>query len=58
MTSQNLVLRPEDVPLKNDVSVLGKILGETLIRLEGLTLFNRVERVRQAAFERRWHRSA
>ena len=45
--------RPEDVPLKNDVSILGKTLGETLIRLEGLALFNRIERVRQAAYERR-----
>ncbi len=44
---------PEDLPRKNDVSGLGRILGETLMRLEGLTLFNRVERVRQAAFDRR-----
>jgi phosphoenolpyruvate carboxylase len=52
-TARDPEFRPEDIPLKNDVSVLGKVLGETLIRLEGLALFNRVERVRQAAFERR-----
>src|SRR5215207_11491635 len=36
-------------PLRDDVRLLGSLLGETLIRREGEDLYRRVERVRVAA---------
>jgi phosphoenolpyruvate carboxylase len=36
-------------PLRDDVRLLGSLLGETLISQEGQDLFDRVERVRVAA---------
>src|SRR6185295_12409577 len=36
-------------PLRDDVRLLGTLLGETLRRQEGEALFERVERVRNAA---------
>src|SRR5262252_2259672 len=36
-------------PLRDDVRLLGNLLGETLISQEGSNVFERVERVRAAA---------
>jgi len=36
-------------PLRDDVRLLGRLLGDTLISQEGADLFGRVERVRAAA---------
>ena len=48
-----LEFREEDLPLKDDVNLLGGILGELLETLESKTLFAHVELARQAARERR-----
>jgi phosphoenolpyruvate carboxylase len=44
---------PEDEPLRDDVGVLGRMLGEILAEQGGDTLFERVESARQAAIHRR-----
>src|SRR4051794_26213283 len=43
----------KDIPLRNDVNVLGSLLGEVLHDQGGKDLFGRVEAARQAARERR-----
>lgn len=45
--------RPEDLPLKEDVGTLGRLLGEVLEALEGKALFAHVELARQTARARR-----
>src|SRR5215471_8463859 len=42
-------------PLRDDVRMLGSLLGETLIRHEGGELYRRVERVRAGAQRARRH---
>jgi phosphoenolpyruvate carboxylase len=48
-TDQPLRDLAADQPLRNDVRLLGALLGETLIRQEGDELYRRVERVRAGA---------
>lgn len=47
-TSEN---RPEDVdkelPLRDDIRLLGRLLGDTLREQEGEDVFNLIERIRQ-----------
>ena len=42
-------LSQDETPIRDDVRLLGKILGKTLISQEGQTLFDLVERVRSIA---------
>jgi phosphoenolpyruvate carboxylase len=44
---------PADEPLRDDVGVLGRMLGEILAEQGGAVLFERVESARQAAIHRR-----
>ena len=46
----------KDQPLRYDVRLLGRILGETVRAQEGDQVFERVERIRQTAL--RFHRQA
>jgi phosphoenolpyruvate carboxylase len=46
----------KDLPLRDDIRLLGRILGETVRAQEGETVFELVERVRQTAV--RFHRDA
>ncbi|MEJ1958110.1 MAG: phosphoenolpyruvate carboxylase [Nitrosomonadales bacterium] len=39
----------KDLPLREDVRLLGRILGETLHQQEGVEAFDMVENVRRAA---------
>ena len=44
---------PKDVPLKDDVRVLGALVGDVIREQGGAGLFNRVEIARRAAIQRR-----
>ena len=44
---------PKDEPLREDVHVLGNLLGEVLHEQGGEALFSRVETARQTAINRR-----
>ncbi|MDE1968052.1 MAG: phosphoenolpyruvate carboxylase [Alphaproteobacteria bacterium] len=46
----------KDLPLRNDIRLLGRILGETLRNQEGDAIFEIVERVRRSSI--RFHRDA
>ncbi|MDE2229554.1 MAG: phosphoenolpyruvate carboxylase [Alphaproteobacteria bacterium] len=46
----------KDLPLRNDIRVLGRILGETLHSQEGEAVFDIVERIRRSSI--RFHRDA
>ncbi len=48
-----LVFSPKDEPLREDVRVLGNLLGEVLQEQGGAELFERVETARQTAITRR-----
>jgi hypothetical protein len=39
----------EDLPLREDIRLLGRFLGETLREQEGEAAFNRIEHIRPAA---------
>src|SRR5471032_3203484 len=44
----------KDLPLRNDIRLLGRILGDTVREQEGSAVFDIVERIRQASI--RFHR--
>ena len=46
-------IRHVDLPLRRDVRLLGRLLGEVLIEQEGQSLFELEERVRRLSIERR-----
>src|ERR1051326_788368 len=46
----------KDLPLRYDVRLLGRILGETVLAQEGEQVFNIIEQIRQTAL--RFHRDA
>ena len=55
--SPSLIEIPDkDLPLRNDIRLLGRILGETLRDQEGEAIFEIVERVRRSSI--RFHRDA
>lgn len=43
----------KDLPLKEDIRLLGRILGDTLRTQEGATIFDLIERIRQTAIRYR-----
>jgi phosphoenolpyruvate carboxylase len=47
---------PKDAPLRYDIRLLGRILGDTVRAQEGEGVFELVERIRQTAL--RFHRDA
>ena len=53
MTSAEIRFEPKDIPLKDDVRILGALLGDVLREQGGPNLFARVEGARQAALRRR-----
>ncbi len=55
-TNRTANLSSGDEDLRNDVSMLGRMLGEILVEQGGATLFARVEAARQAAIKRRRNR--
>src|SRR5262249_42536752 len=57
MTSRNAGEVPEkDIPLRDDIRLLGRILGDTIREQQGEAVFAVVERIRQTSV--RFHRSA
>jgi phosphoenolpyruvate carboxylase len=50
---RTIEFRPEDTPLRDDVSMLGHMLGELLVEQNGVELFQHVEEARRAAITRR-----
>ncbi|MCP4901999.1 MAG: phosphoenolpyruvate carboxylase, partial [bacterium] len=52
-SSRSVHFSPDDEPLREDVGVLGRLLGEILIEQGGHVFFDRVEQVRRAAIDRR-----
>jgi phosphoenolpyruvate carboxylase len=56
MASQNTIEVPEkDLPLRDDIRLLGRILGDTVREQQGEAVFAVVERIRQSSI--RFHRS-
>src|SRR5690242_1558102 len=55
MPTRNSVEQPEkDLPLRDDIRLLGRILGDTVREQEGEAVFDIVERIRRASI--RFHR--
>src|ERR1700680_4278889 len=55
MPSSNRIEDPDkDLPLRDDVRLLGRILGDTVREQEGEAIFDIVERIRQTSI--RFHR--
>src|SRR6266853_4959855 len=55
MASLNTIEVPEkDLPLRDDIRLLGRILGDTVREQEGEEVFGLVEQIRQASI--RFHR--
>jgi len=53
----NLVGMPDkDLPLRDDIRLLGRILGEILCAQEGKAVFDVIERIRRSSI--RFHRDA
>ncbi|MEK7845087.1 MAG: phosphoenolpyruvate carboxylase, partial [Pseudomonadota bacterium] len=52
--SKNKVVNDKDLPLREDIRLLGRMLGDTLREQEGETAFELVENIRQTAI--RFHR--
>jgi phosphoenolpyruvate carboxylase len=46
-------IRHVDLPLRQDVRLLGRLLGEVIIEQEGQAVFELEERVRRLSIERR-----
>lgn len=53
MNREDIEFAPKDVGLRDDVSMLGALVGDMLREQGGAALFDRVESVRQAAIRRR-----
>ncbi len=54
MASSNPVEAEKDLPLRDDIRLLGRILGDTVREQEGETIFDIVERIRRTSI--RFHR--
>ena len=54
MASSNPVEAEKDLPLRDDIRLLGRILGDTVREQEGETVFDVVERIRRTSI--RFHR--
>ena len=54
MTSSNPLEAEKDLPLRDDIRLLGRILGDTVREQEGETIFDIVERIRRTSI--RFHR--
>ncbi|MEK7302622.1 MAG: phosphoenolpyruvate carboxylase, partial [Pseudomonadota bacterium] len=52
--SKNKWVNDKDLPLREDIRLLGRMLGDTLREQEGETAFELVENIRQTAI--RFHR--
>jgi len=55
MDERAIEFTPRDTGLRDDVNLLGRLVGEMLVEQGGETLFERVEAVRAAAIRRREH---
>lgn len=53
MSSRDPIFPPRHQPLREDVSIMGAIVGDVLTEQGGAALFSRVEQVRKAAIARR-----
>src|SRR6266480_6724579 len=54
MVSNNPLEAEKDLPLRDDIRLLGRILGDTVREQEGETIFDIVERIRRTSI--RFHR--
>src|SRR5207247_6927633 len=54
MASNNPVEAEKDLPLRDDIRLLGRVLGDTVREQEGETIFDIVERIRRTSI--RFHR--
>ena len=54
MSSQISIDKDKDLPLREDIRMLGRILGDTLRQQEGVAVFDLIENIRQTAV--RMHR--
>ena len=48
-TFTNDVLTDKDLPLRDDIRLLGRLLGDTVREQEGERIFDVIERIRQAS---------
>ena len=51
--TRSVVFEPQDQPLREDVSLLGKLVGEMLSDQLGSSFFQLLEQVRRCAIARR-----